>query len=312
MHQLWLKFSNHPNLKHIINDFNDQDLSVRYEMESFKPGTVDWCLCDMRRHLIFQQCKKECLEHIHIAPTHSDRCKICDTVYFIDHTTSTKVCTGCGISIDILTDDVYDYSTQSRYNGQRHHHYDPSEHFSQTICDFTCTGSRRIPVEVFAFCRSLLGRGTHVSSHNVFLALQMGGYRAYYMYKYEITNRLRGEPEFTLSSHEIQSLRDNYKRYRYEFIPFQQTHNIGSVSKRGKPRIYWPVRFILKKMCQEIGRDDLCKYIRTVCDKKKLKLYNVYWDKLKTFIDSTRPKRDTRNHALDAIPLRPRCHIKMA
>ena len=309
MSQLWLKYSNHPNLKHIINDFNDQTLSIRYEMESLVPGMPDWCLCDMKRHLIFQQCKKECIEHIHIAPTHSDRCKHCDTVYYIDHTTSTKVCTGCGISVDVLFDDKFDYSTRARYNTQRHHHYDPSEHFSQTVCDFTCTGARRIPVEIFSYCRTILGRGLHVTSNNVFITLQLGKYSSYYMYKYEITNRLRGTPEFVLSSHEIRCLRDNYKRYRYEFIPFQQTHGIGSISKRGKPRIYWPMRFILQKMCQEIGRSDLCNYIRKIRDKKKLKLYNIYWDKLKSFIDSTRPKRDTRNHSIYAIPLRPRFQV---
>ena len=309
MHQLWLKLSNNTNLKHIINDFNDQDLSIRYELESFTPGSTEWCLCEMRLQLVFIQCKKECIEHINIKPINPDRCTFCDVSYFIDTVTSTKICTDCGLSTDILMDDKFDFSTRARYNTQAHHHYDPSEHFSQTICDFTCTGARRVPLHIFSYCLAILGRGLHVTSHKVFTTLQTGGYRRYYMYKYEITNRLRGRPEFKISSYEIQCLRNVYKRYRYEFRPFQKTHYIGTVSKLRKQRIFWPMRFILQKMCQEICRDDLCKYIRKICDKKKLKLYNKYWDKLKIFIDSTRPKRDMINHSICAIPLRPKRRI---
>ena len=61
----------------------------------------------------------------------------------------------------------------------------------------------------------------------------------------------------------------------------------------GKPRVYWPIRYILKRMCEEIKRPDLKKFIRGVCDKEKLKLYDKYWYKLKHFVDSTRPKRTT-------------------
>ena len=306
MHRLWVEFNNHNNLKHIVNDFYDQELSLRIEMGILPVGGTSWCMCEMKRHLLFDQCKKECKEHFYKAPTHSDRCPRCDIIYFIDNVTSSKICKSCGQSITILLDDKHDYSTRDRYNGNRRHHYNPTEHFSQTICDFTCTGSRKVPVDVFAYCRSVLGRGLHVTSQNVFLTLQMGGYSKYYLCKYEITNRLRGSPEFTVTSREITALRDVYTRYRSEFIPFQQAHYIGTCSRNGKPRIYWPMRYILKRMCDEIGRSDLNLFIRGVCDTKKNKLYDKYWYKLKHFIDSTRPKRSRIDPSCVAVPLRPR------
>ena len=304
MHKLWIKYCNHPNLKHIVNDFNDQELDLRVEMDKLPVGSTDWCMCEMKRHLLLAQCKLDCREHLHNTPTHTDRCYSCNMVYYIDGVTSTKVCKGCGVTVDVLIGDIYDFSTRDRYNGNRRHHYDSAEHFSQTLCDFTCTGSRRIPIEIYAYCRNVLGRGPHVSSHNVFLTLQTGGYLKYYLHKYEITNRLRGSPEFVVSSHELGQMRDVYKRYRADFIPFQQAHYIGTASKTGKPRIYWPTRYILKKICEEIGRPDLTVFIRGVCDKKKILLYETYWNKLKTFIDSTRPAWNRQNPSVLARPLK--------
>ncbi len=306
MHMLWIKFYNHPNLKHIANDFYDQELSFRLEMSVLPPGSTEWCMCEMNRHLLFRQCKKECIEYLHKVPTHSDVCNKCGLVYFIDSTTCTKICKGCGLSFDFLLDDGGGYSTKDLYNGNRRHHYNPTEHFIQTVCDFTGTGNRRVPVDVFSYCRGVLGRGLHVTSHNVFLTLQMGGYGAYYMHKYDIANRLRGKREFVVSSREIRQMKEVYMRYRREFIPFQQAHYIGTFSKTGKPRIYWPMRYILKKICEEIGRSDLTSYIRAVCDKGKIDLYDKYWYMLKGFIDNSRPKRDQTDYSLGAIQLCPR------
>lgn len=305
MHMLWTSFCNHKNLRDIVNDFNDQDLSLRIDMEVFETGSTDWCMCEMKRHLLLRQCKKECIEHYYKAPTHSDRCSSCNLVYFIDHATSTHVCKGCGYSVDILRDDVLDYSTMGRFNGNRRHHYDPTEHFKQTLHDFAGTGARRVPVHILSYCRAVLGRGKHITSTNVYDVLRMGGYRAYYLCKYEITSRLRGTPEFELTSHEIEMMLTVYKRYRSEFVPFQQAHYIGTYSKKGKPRLYWPMRYILKRISEEIKRDDLKVFIKGVCDKEKLKLYDFYWDKLKQFVDSTRPSINLANPSSKSVPLGP-------
>ena len=291
MRSLWLAFCNHPNLKHIVNDYYDQELDLRVQMDYFDTGSTEWCMAEMKRHLLLKDCKTDCIEHKATTVTHSDICPTCNKVFYIDQCTSSKVCKTCGTSISIILEQQFDYTTQDRYNGNRVHHYNPSEHFSQTLSDFACIGSRRVPLKVFSYCRTVLGRGVHVSSHNVFLTLQMGGFSAYYMYKYEITNRLRGMPEFTLTSKEIMRIRDCYKRYRNEFIPFQQAHYIGKYSKMGKPRIFWPVRYILQRMCEEIGRSDLGLFIRGVRDNKKLAEYDYYWEKLRVFVDGIKPVR---------------------
>lgn len=303
MHKLWVSFCTHPNLKHIVNDFNDQEIDIRREMECLEAGCTSWCMCEMRRHSVLTQCKKECIEHFYKTPTHSDRCNKCNTVYYIDNTSSSKICKMCGTAFDILIDHPADYISRKQLNGNRRHHYTPTEHFSQTMCDFTGAGARRIPINVFAYCRAVLGRGLTVTSHNVYLALRNGGYSNYYLHKYEITNRLRGKPEFTLTSREISAMKDIYNRFRQEFIPFQRINKIGNVSKRGTMRIYWPMRYILVQLCKEINRGDLEQFIRKICGQKKLNRYDLYWAKLKDFLDSTRPSRDLVDHSITAQPL---------
>ena len=274
-------------------------------MEAVPVGSTSWCMLKMKQLEVFYQCKRECKKYRTVAPTHSNYCSHCNILFHINYLESTKVCTSCGLSVQILLDDVYDYSTRDRYNGNRRHHYDPKEHFSQTLCDFTCTGLRSVPVNVMSYCRTVMGKGLHVTSANVFAVLQMGGFRSYYQHKYEITNRLRGKPEFKVTSREVQSMRDVYNRYRREMIPFQQSHYIGTSSKNGKLRIYWPMRYILSKICEEIGRGDLKQFIRGIRDQSKLKKYNLYWDKLKRSVDSSRPMRNLQDPSLGAQMLRP-------
>jgi len=302
---LWTSFCNHKNIRHIVNDFNDQDLSLRIDMEMLEAGSVDWCMCEMKRHLLLRQCKQECIEYFYKSPTHSDRCPSCDIIYFIDNETSTKVCKSCGHSVDVLQEEILDFSTVDRYNGNRHHYYDPTEHFKQTLHDFTGSGARRVPVRIFAYCRTILGRGKHVTSEKVYQVLRMGGFRAHYVCKYEITTRLRGSPEFKVSAHEVRMMVAVYKRYRSEFIPFQQAHSIGTYSSRGKLRMYWPMRYILARIVEEIKRDDLKCYIKGICDKEKLEQYDFYWKKLKHFIDTTRPCMNLSNPSSLSVPLGP-------
>lgn len=308
MNKLWLKFRNHPNLTKTINDFNNQELSIRIEMEKLPVGSTLWCMHEMKRITLLSECKTECIENLHRVPRVSDECTVCNVGYFMDLSHGLKVCKSCGLSFTLILDDKYDYATSSRYNGNRRHHYDPTEHFYQSLYDFTCTGARNTPPHVFLYCLRILGRGKHVTSDNVFKALQRGKFRAYYLHKYDIANRLRGFPEFKITSFEISQMRDVYVRYRSEFIPFQQAHYIGTCSKNGKPRLYWPMRYILKRVCEEIERPDLKKFIRDICDKEKVVLYDKYWYKLKHFVDSTRPKRNKVNPSFLAARLKQTGH----
>lgn len=277
---------------------------MRVELGLLPVGETAWCMITMKRLELLHQCQLECIKYKSIEPTHSNICSFCNIQYHYNYAESTKVCTNCGLSYDVLLDHEYSFSSSGRFNGPRRHHYAFKEHFSQTLCDFTCTGQRSVPIKVMSYCACALGRGKHVTSENVFLVLQLGGYRAYYQYKYEIAYRLRGTREFHISSDEISQMRDAYRRYQQEFIPFQEAHYIGTHSKTGKPRMFWPMRYILGKMCEEINREDLKIFIRGVKDKVKLKKYDFYWSKLKLFIDSSRPARSTDDPSL-AMMLRP-------
>lgn len=304
-------FCTHPILKTTLIDFQDKDFSLRIDMEILPTGSAHWCMAHMQRLLLLDECKEECRVQLQKTVYSDIQCQMCGGTCHIDKVTSSRVCKACGISVDILMDDKYDYSTASRFNGNRRHHYDPTEHFYQSLCDFTCTGARRVPPKIFEYCSVRLGRGPHISSHDVFSVLQKGGYMRYYLYKYEITNRLRGVPEFIVTSREISAMKDVYRRYRSEFIPFQQLHRIGTCSMNGKPRIFWPMRYILKMVCKEIGRDDLVYFIRGVRDKKKSIMYDKYWYKLKSFLDSTRPKRDRSDRSVLSVQLRPKVRVRL-
>lgn len=199
------------------------------------------------------------------------------------------MCTSCGIAIHVVADETKDFSNRDRYNKPGRHHYSTSEHYSQVVSDFTGTSSRDVPVEVMNYCRTALGRGPHVTSSGVYEILRTNGYRAYYQYKYEIASRLRGQPEFHVTSGEVRDLRAAYKRYANEFLPYQQRHNIGKISARGRRRLFWPLRFILARMCEEIGRPDLIQYIRGVASKQRLATYDHHWQALKQYVDQSRP-----------------------
>ena len=268
-------------------------------------GETEWCMCEMKRHLLLKECKRECLDNFDKAPVDDNTCPQCNMMFFVDHAQSIKLCRFCGYSAHVLLD-THNFSDRSRYNGNRRHHYNPTEHFSQSLHDFVGSGDRTVPRSVMLFCKAVVGRGPGVTSDGVFKALKSGGYRKYYLHKYDIARRLRGSREFKITSYEIISLQTVYTRYRNEFIPFQQAHCIGTFSKTGKPRLYWPMRYILKRMCDEIGRSDLNVFIRGVCDTHKLSLYDKYWNKLQHFIDSTRPKRNRVDPSLLAKALRPR------
>jgi hypothetical protein len=136
----------------------------------------------------------------------------------------------------------------------------------------------------------------------------MGGYRAHYLHKYDITNRLRKTPEFLITSHEYRLMRAVYCRYRSEFFSFQDSYYLTKRTHTGRPRLYWPIRYILARVCEEIGRSDLLQFIRKIKDQGKLKQYDKYWNKLKRFVDSTRLKLDLTNHSMKAQSLRPTRH----
>lgn len=271
----------------MVYSYLSQEYDILDERSTTTVGSALYCMTEFKLYTLIKECKSACIskinEHTFSSTTH---CKKCLIEYIIDYCTSSYVCTSCGFSKDMIFEQLNDYHDYERCNGPRRHYYDPTEHFSQTLSDFANIGKRQVPYYVLEYCRKRLGTGLHVSSILVFQTLQNARYTSYYQYKYEIANQLRGKQEFTFSSKEIIRLRDLYNRYRRNIYSFQEEHSIGKRSKNGKLRIYWPMRFILYRLCQEVHRYDVLPFIRTICSVKKTILYDYYWDLLTTEVNS--------------------------
>lgn len=276
---------------------------MRLESSLLPVGNTEWCMYQMKLIELYQECKSKCKEKFSEKEVSKNQCSICLFPLSYDSCNSSMICKRCGLSIYVLVEQENDYSTFSTHNGNKRHNYDPSEHFSQTLCDFCGIGNRKTPQRIVKHCELILGNGLHVTSDKVFKVLQRGGFRSYYQHKYEIANRLRGKPEFHISNQEIEHMRTIYARYRREFIPFQERYLLSQYSIRGKPRIFWPMRFIFKQICIEIGRPDLVKYIRDIRDPKGNKRYQKYWNLLKNAIDTSRPLPDLSDRSQFVFPL---------
>ena len=293
----------------LVMDFNDKDLEYKMDMVDHDPTSVEWTFLHMKRLMLTDTCKAELKRFKSTRTVGSDYCARCRVLFHYDMARSDKVCAQCGIAIQFIPDEAIGHSSRDRYNRPARHHYTTAEHFSQVVCDFTCTGNRTVPVDVMSYCRTALGNGPHVTSERVFYALRSNGYRAYYHYKYEIAARLRGRPEFDISSAEVRQLRHAYKRYGKEFLEFQRVHGIGKVSSRGKLRVFWPMRYILARMCEEIGRSDLKQFIRGIAGPKRLVEYDKYWAKLKVWVDRTAPVFNNTDVSMQVLkPLAPSRH----
>lgn len=301
----------HPHMRMVVENYRDQDLAFRYEEMGIQPGTVDWCIMEMKRLLLVTQCKKDLVEFFNRPTPDSEYCQWCNVLFHYDSRSSDRICKQCGVSRHYVSDENYTFNERNNYNQNPVHRYTPAEHFGQTICDFCGIGQRTVPSAVMDYCRVALGRGTHVTSEKVFNVLRSNGYRAFYMHKYEIANRLRGVAEFSISSREIERMRDIYKVYHHEFMAFQQLHKIGSFSRRGKLRLYWPMRFILAKMCEQIGRGDLTVFIRKVSGKKRLEEYTRYWGMLQHEVESRHKISSGRpTSEIEIFPLKKTRHLQ--
>lgn len=284
-----LKLSYKSPIYNLVEDFNDKDIEFKLEQNEYQVGSVEWVFAHMKRLALVDACKREIRMFNTTKGVDASHCSRCNILFHHDLKMSDQICANCGDARHVVMDEKLGWSTRSRYNRAPHHQYTPFEHFSQVVCDFTGTGDRNVPSDIMAYCRAQLGRGMHVTSHKVFRALQGNGYRAYYHCKYEIAARLRGGYEARMSNREIDKLKREYKRYSKEFMEFQRIHGIGKVSNRGRLRVYWPMRYILARMCEQIGRSDLTVLIRGIRGKKRLVEYTHYWNKLQQWVDHTCP-----------------------
>jgi len=282
--------------------FTDEGLED--EMNTAGIGSVTYVICQMKRITLLEQVLSEVKElwHKDERKVDSTRCQRCKTLYFYEESTSSNTCRQCGLSVFVIENNLVSFHSRSRYNRNARHVYAKHEHFFQTLLDMTCTGKRKISLEIVQYCKAILGRGRHITFHKVFKALQAGGYTGFYNIKYEISARLRGEPEIVLSMRETEKLRGQYRRYDACFHEFQVANRIGNRSQSGRLRLYWPVRFIMVEMLKLIDRPDLVHCVKKISGLKRLAGYKEYWKRLRLFVDHRKPmKRDTYRPVL--IPL---------
>lgn len=274
----------------------DREAVIRMDMDEQVVGCMEWCMLDMKRLMLVDECKQEVKRVCDTAPVpdHSTgtSCKVCFSLLLTVAEEGSLLCPTCGVSQTILNSTVYTFHDSHNYNRNCRHHYTALEHFAQTLCDFTGTGNRTIPRSVYRYCLTVLGRGLSVTSAKVFHALRINGFRAYYQHKYVIANMLRGKDEFRITRTEMDDLTRLYHNYHREFMTFQTKYKIGAVSKRGKMRIYWPMRFILARLCEQIGRSDVVGFIRGIAGKSRLKAYYYYWYKLVEWMKIQCPPMD--------------------
>lgn len=285
----YIKTYNH-SATQLVQKYIDEEFYIRFRMEEEQVGSSKWCLLEMKRLTLLSECKEEIKEfgnNIHLSPLHCPTCKL--SLYY-DSVNADNVCQTCGYTIRDTSQEHFTFNDFTNYNKNSAHHYSFKEHFSQTLVDFTNIGNRVVPSNVMNICRVALGTGLHVSSSSVFNVLQQHKLCKYYQYKYEIANRLRGKREIVISSSEIQLLRDSFNRLDNEFLYFQDMEQIGTCSKRGKRRMFWPLRFILSRLCEEIGREDLTAFIRPIVCKERFKKYMFYWDKFMIYVNKKYPK----------------------
>lgn len=203
------------------------------------------------------------------------------------------VCPKCGNCIRAFCEEMFDYNLHSTYNKNAIHHYSAVEHFDQFVLNFTATGRRVIDHGVVSFCRNVCGAGDHVTTDVVMSALRLYGDTSQYIHLYDIVSRLRHTPLFRISYDEMDLLKRRFRCYHKHIYSFQRECKIGRLSRRGKLRIFWPFRFILARLCEEIGRADLVCFIGKVVDSTRYESYRRYWVQLQQQVFPVKPSRGT-------------------
>lgn len=113
------------------------------------------------------------------------------------------------------------------------------------------------------------------------MRLRKTEFRQYYNLRYVISTILRGgEKEFHISGAELDAARFHYAWFHRIMYTFMQRWNIGEYSRRGKLRIFWPVRFMMQEIFKAIGREDLVRFVPAIRTPERYRLYKKYWKKM--------------------------------
>lgn len=281
----------------------DQEYGIQVDKNNAGVGSPAWCFYQMDHIKLINQCKQSVIELLKkVSVCNVNTCQSCGGIDFVvDTKRCHTICTQCGLT-GMYDADVTTRSDKTTYNRPCRHHYTALEHFSQTLCDFARIGDRTTPPDVFQFVYTVLGTGDSVTSARVFETLRLNKYRAYYQHKYTIASQLRDTPEYRVEGNDVYELRRLYRLIHLRIYNFQERHNIGKRNKRGKLRIYWPMRYILARLCELINRPDLVPFIRGISGKERLDVYNQFWDLLIAETNKGQREGYGARHVQQSIP----------
>lgn len=271
-----------PHLYSVFIPFLQKENTLAYESNQLPDSSVQKAINTMNRYRLILDCFRAVKIAFSQEPAAPDKCNKCRVYLQASELCAYPVCHSCGLMKKRQVDETFSYYQHSTYNRNPIHHYSAREHFHQVLLDFSNTGNATVPQELMDAMEQACGRGPTVSHAKVFRAMKetKGKYRQYYPMQYQIANRLRGSPEFVFCGADVENAKRNYDWYLSKMERFMRRKKIGKFSKRGKLRLYWPVRFMLKRVLINIGRGDLTKFVSPVVSKKRLKEYTKYWEEL--------------------------------
>ena len=294
----------------IVSNHIFTDDGFTEEMDCLEHGSIDYVFLEMKREMLLEQAIREtkALVGKTSKQVNMNWCSRCNVQNYYEASTSSNICPQCGLTVFQIENEHLEYSARSRYNRPPKHKYQKKEHFFQTLLDVTCTGRRKISLDIVRYCRCVLGRGKHINFDDVYQALQSGGYTAYYSWKYAIAAQLRGQPEIVLSPREHERVRGEYVRYDRCFHDFQKKHKLANKTLSGGYRLFWPVRFVMAQIFNQIGRADLVISLRKIAGPKRLIKYTKYWDLLTVWVNKREPIKSDCFYKmkLTKLPFRPK------
>jgi len=143
--------------------------------------------------------------------------------------------------------------------------YEKLTHFKEKLDELSCSNSLCIPDEVMDICKNANGQ------EEIKLTLQKNKLKKYYPCVYLIM-RQKGIKVPNLLQHEKERLIQLFKRIEVAYNQIKRKVNMINY------------HFLLSRMLPLINRSDLVKFLFVLHSKRKLKEYEIIWNKLLTLL----------------------------
>ena len=143
--------------------------------------------------------------------------------------------------------------------------YEKLTHFKEKLDELSCSNSLCIPDEVMDICKNANGQ------EEIKLTLQKNKLKKYYPCVYLIM-RQKGIKVPNLLQHEKERLIQLFKRIEVAYNQIKRKVNMINY------------HFLLSRMLPLINRSDLVKFLFVLHSKRKLKEYEIMWNKLLTLL----------------------------